>query len=178
MKTRLTSFTIFALVALTVPSRAEEPVAAPAAVSEPAPPPSYRHFVGMEVGGTSPLALIYRYRLLHALFLEVGGFGAPEALAIYTAGVVVAFHQSDRLMVYSGLGASASLSGNGGLVFLYGRVGLGVKLGARRQHMLAADLGIWAGRYRRYDDQTQALVTDRRFIVPMAGLCYGVAFAL
>lgn len=139
MKVRLTFVTWSVLFAVVAPSRAEEPMPAPVAVSEPTSPPSDRHFVEIEVGSTSPMALVYRYRLFHPLFVEVGGFGAPEALAIFTGGIIVALHQSDRLMVYSGVGASACLVGDTSLYFLYGRVGLGVKLGTSRRQMLSAD---------------------------------------
>ena len=142
----------------------------------PTSPSSYRHFVGMDAWGASPLALVYRYRLFQALLLEVGGFGAPEALALFTGGVVVVFHQSDRLMVYSGVGASACLVGDTSFDFLYGRVGLGVKLGASRRQTLSAGIGVWSGLYRKYDHDTHALRTDAQFTIPMAGLSYGVGF--
>ncbi len=124
------------------------------------------------------MALVYRYRLFHPLFVEVGGFGAPEALAIFTGGIIVALHQSDRLMVYSGVGASACLVGDTSLYFLYGRVGLGVKLGTSRRQMLSADIGVWSGLHRKYDHETGATTTDERFTIPMAGLSYGVGFGL
>jgi hypothetical protein len=130
----------------------------------------------MEVGGASPLALVYRYRLFRPLFLEVGGFGAPEALALFTGGIVVAVHQSDRLMVTSGVGASACLVGDTTLTFLYGRVGLGVKLGGSRQQMISASIGVWSGVHRKYDHDTHALRTDEHFTIPMAGLSYGLSF--
>jgi hypothetical protein len=161
-----------ALLAAVAPSRADEPVPVPASLPEPTLPPSYRHFVGLQVGGTSPMTLVYRYRLFQPLFLEVGGFGAPEALAMFSAGVVVAFHQSDRLMVYSGVGASACLIGDRSLAFLHGRVGLGVKLGASRRQMLSAEVGAWSGWHRKYEHDTGALITDERFTIPMAGLSY------
>jgi hypothetical protein len=148
-----------------------EPAPAPALVDQPR---SYRHFLGLQVGGTLPIALYYRYRLLEPLFLEVGGFGAPEATALFTGGIVVAFHQSDRLMVYSGAGGSACLLGDNALAFLYGRLGLGVGLGARRQQMLSVDAGVWSGRLQKRDHDTQKLTTDKWFTIPMAGLSYSV----
>jgi hypothetical protein len=177
MKARLTLMTCSVLFAVAAPARAEELMLEPM-VSESTPPLSYRHFVGMEVGSTSPLALVYRYRLFAPLFVEVGGFGAPEALALFTGGILVAFHQSDRLMVYSGVGAGACVIGDTALDYLYGRVGLGVKLGSSRRQMLSADVGVWWGLHRKYDHDTGARTTDERFTIPMAGVSYGVGFGL
>lgn len=176
MKVRLTLLTWSAFFAVVGPSRADERLQKLAAASEPAAPPSSRHFVGLEAGSTSPFALVYRYRLFQPVFLEVGGFGAPEALAIVTGGVVVAFHESDRLMVYGGAGASACLLGDSSLAFFYGRVGVGAKLGASRQQMLSADVGVWSGWHRKYDHETHATITNERFTIPMAGLSYSVGF--
>lgn len=176
MNASLTLFACSAFFAAAAPSPAPELGPVSPAVSEATSPTSYRHFVGIEVGSTSPMALIYRYRLFRPLFLEVGGFGAPEALAIVTGGIVVAFHESDRLMVYSGLGASGCLLGDTVLAFLYGRLGLAVKLGAARRQILSADVGVWSGLHRKYDPDTGARITNERFTIPMAGLAYGVGF--
>jgi hypothetical protein len=77
-------------------------------------------------------------------------------------------------MVYSGAGGSACLLGDNALAFLYGRLGLGVGLGARRQQMLSVDAGVWSGRLRKRDHDTQKLTTDRWFTIPMAGISYSV----
>jgi hypothetical protein len=55
--------------------------------------------------------LVDRYRLFDPLFVKVGGFGAPEALAIFTGGAIAAFHQSDRLSDSRIAGARRSIFG-------------------------------------------------------------------
>jgi hypothetical protein len=136
----------------------------------------YRHFAGLQAGGSAPLALTYRYRLFGPLLLDVGGFGAPEAVAIVTGGIVVELHETSRLVAYGGGGGSASLLGNETLAFLYPRLGLAVKLGAQREHRIALDVGLWWGEHQVFDKDTGAQTLDKRFLVPMAGVSYLAGF--
>jgi hypothetical protein len=148
--------------------------AAGTAHADEAPP--QRHYFGLQVGGTSPFALTYRYRFGGPVLLDVGGFGAPEAVALATAGLVVELRRSDRWVVYTGAGGSANVLGSDGIVFVYGRAGLALRLGDWRQHQLSLDAGAWWGARSRGDAATGMTVSTERFLIPMAGLAYLVGF--
>jgi len=158
-----------ALVALSGTLRAAE--------LAPEPEPHVqRHYFGLQVGGSSPIAMTYRYRISGPVLLEVGGFGAPEALAIATTGLVAELHRTQRWVIYAGSGGSADVLGDDVLAFLYGRVGIGLRLGDRRQHQLALDVGAWWGAISKSDHETHAHVSTDRLLIPMAGLSYLVGW--
>jgi hypothetical protein len=150
---------------------------ASAAPVEPAPEIQLpRHAFGVQVGGSAPFALTYRYRISGLLLLDVGGFGAPEALAIITAGLLFEVHRSDWWVVFVGAGGSGDIVGNDALAFGYARAGIGLRLGDRRQHQLALDVGAWCGAISKSDHVTHAHVSTDAFVIPMAGLSYVVGW--
>jgi hypothetical protein len=68
------------------------------------PPP--RHFAGLQVGGSVPVALDYRYNVWGPVFLDAGVFAAADGPAMVTGGAIVNVYERDRWVVYLGAGAS------------------------------------------------------------------------
>jgi len=159
---------ILACLALLAVSRMARPADVEPAPEQQAP----RHYFGLQAGGSSPFALTYRHRITGPLLLDVGGFGAPEALALVTAGLVVEVHRSDRWVVFAGAGGSGDIVGDDALAFGYARVGLGLRLGGSRQHQLGLDVGAWAGTISRSDHLTHVHLSTDHFLIPMVGLSY------
>jgi hypothetical protein len=117
-----------------------------------------RNYIGMQVGGTGYLHVVYRRRLFDPLLFEVGalpfvlnGGGLIEV----SAGLLVDVPLTRRFSVYAGGGASAAIvfggEGEDGasttdVSFVYGRLGIAVRLGVEQRDQLGLEGDLWNGK--------------------------------
>jgi hypothetical protein len=163
--------------------------AGPAAADQQ--PALSRHQVGVQLGGSGPLQLIYRVRAVGPLSVEAGLFGAPP-WAMASAGLVAETPQLGRWSLYAGAGAGAivvaaehrcgpadpqTCTDSGSWRYLHARAGVAVVIheptGAGA-HRIAADIGYWRGTAR--DHAAGRMSVDRPFAIPMVGLSYLIGF--
>jgi hypothetical protein len=160
-----------------------------------------RHRVGLQVGGSSFVQLVYRLRLFRHLYLELGGAGVPEATLNASAGLMVAHRTGTRFFPYLAGGAGFGASGGGpavsgamtskcvdgtagcpwestGVTYGYARAGVGMSFGPNHNASLLLDLGAWIGtKWHRRDDGMGTLTdTSGRFVWPMPGLAMFASF--
>lgn len=179
------------------PPASQAPPKAPPAIPAPTPPEPTgfvsRHHLGAQLGGTGIAQVVYRYRALGPIHLEVGAGGMTHA-ADFSVGLLVGFPVAERWFPYAGLGVGALVqfgpkpaedcdpaypscvrAEQGDTVnFAHARIGVGVALDAARRQLLSLDFGGWRGTY--YASRTDAFgtrtVTSSHFLLPMAGLSY------
>jgi hypothetical protein len=197
--TRVSRFAAVALLACAAAAgaraEAQEQLPPPAA-AQPAPeqqPWERRHRLGVQVGGTGFLQMVYRYRVAGPVHLDTGLFGAPHGSNM-SAGLVAMFPAGTRWLPYVGLGGG--LAGEGGpkqddscdpamtdcplgkgstvLRFVYARAGIGLAVDDARRNMLALDVGVWWGTIVGHDTTAAGVETktSRRILWPMAGFAY------
>jgi hypothetical protein len=156
------------------------------------PPAKRRHFLGVQLGGSAYFQLVYRYRLVGALLLDVGGFffGPPVAMN-GSAGLILDVPLARRWSAYAGAGGGAGMvigegtdpdcpesqpdcpvvAGHTATAQLYGRLGVAVRFGVELRDQVGVDGGVWYGTLEN-DDGGDAAPERRTFIWPMAGLSY------
>jgi hypothetical protein len=175
--------------------------AAPArAADAPAPPPDdldARHRVGVQLGGSAFVQVVYRLRLLGHSYLEVGGGGAPEGTLNASLGLVVAHSTGTRFFPYAAAGvgmgtttsapgmeknaagASCGLDATAGcpwssraVGFFYARAGVGAVVDASRHLSLHLDVGTWVGEKAVTSDDGRGTRTSAttRITWPMVGV--------
>jgi hypothetical protein len=88
---------ILIVLALAAPDRAR---------ADDTPWVDVRHQVGFQAGGSGFFQLVYRYRFLGPLSVDVGGMGSPPdaVLANLSLGLVAAFRNRTRFVPYLGSG--------------------------------------------------------------------------
>ena len=175
---------IVALLAAPSGARAEEPAEV-----------NLRHQVGFQAGGSGFAQVVYRYRFLGPLHLDVGMLGAPPdaVLGNVSLGLVATFENRTRFVPYAASGFGAAFVGHrpkgcdpstsdcpdlgDGLAYGYGRAGVGLIVDAARRHLISLDVGVWYGRHDSTTEEGTSTVTTRtRFLWPMAGLSYLYTF--
>jgi hypothetical protein len=153
-----------------------------------------RHAIGVQVGGSAFLQAMYRFRAWGPLHLEVGGAGLPHGLpSNMTLGTTLAFFRDERWFPYVGGGVAVAgfdainsqpcqvmnmpcdHEGRARVLrYLHVRAGLGIALGDRRCHSLAAELNVWGGQYlvRNRAATGAESRSSRSFVWPMPGVSY------
>jgi len=168
----------------------------PPAQPQPAPEPQAwqrRHRVGVQVGGTGFLQMVYRYRLAGPVHLDAGLFGAPHGSNM-SAGLVAMFPAGSRWFPYVGLGGGVAGAfgpklddscdaamtdcplgkSSSMLTFVHARAGIGLAVDDARRNMRALDVGGWWRTIAARDTDAAGVETktSRRILWPMAGLAY------
>jgi hypothetical protein len=164
--------------------------------AEPSDGHERRHRVGLQAGGSSVFQVVYRYRIVGPIHLDVGGLSVPHSPVNFSLGLIVARPTATRFFPYGGFGVGhAGIERTSGcypdetgcptrgdyLFYLYARAGVGMAFDSARRHTLGLDVGGWYGTHRsRYNDGagTQTLPSSKAILWPMAGLSYLFAFAL
>jgi hypothetical protein len=172
----------------------------------PAPPPPprraptpfvrRRHYLGAQLGGSGLLQVVYRYRAVGPLHLEVGGLGTDHA-GNASLGLLVAIPFSNRMFPYAGLGGgwaaafgpkspdfcsspmpSACPTGEGSdtLLFVHVRVGIGFALGRSQRQALSFDAGAWIG--TELSSRTDALGMQSHWAAPLRLPMVGMSYLL
>lgn len=154
-------------------------------------PRARRHWLGIAAGGSGYFQVVYRYRLLEPLAVEVGTAGASH-LINGSFGLLSEVPVAARgaLHVGSGVGLGNSwgdvvdpkcpaadtkpdncqlVHGETTSVFAYFRAGPSLYVGSERRDVIGLDGGAWVGRIYSTTDDVQ---TSRRLLWPMAGIFY------
>lgn len=145
-----------------------------------------RHYLGVQLGGSSALQLAYRLRMVDRLHLDVGTWASPGVFN-GSAGPLFDFPMSTRTSPY--VSAGGGFLGAGGerepcdsdpqcvessvKVFVYFRAGVSVRLGSERRDVLGFDAGLWRG--TSTDSGPNGVVREETFLWPMAGFSYHYA---
>lgn len=152
-----------------------------------------RHRIGLQLGGSSFVQIVYRLRMFSHVYLDLGAGGAPHALLNASAGIVVARSTGTRFYPYAAGGAGFGLSGgatsnadgescysatskcpweSNSLSYWYARGGVAMMLDPRRRVSLALDVGTWVGTKWHASDAGMGNRTSSsaKIIWPMAGL--------
>jgi hypothetical protein len=201
--TSMSGFAVaFALAAIGTPARAAEPPHAVTTATPPADDLDARHRVGIQMGGSSFVQVVYRLRMFGHVYLDVGGGGAPEAAMNGSLGIFVARSTGTRFYPYAAGGAGFGVAGGGpsatnkgptgkcvdgtdgcpwesdSVAYGYARAGVGMTVGVAHRVSLLLDLGVWAGRRYHYSDDGMGTATQssERFVWPIPGLAGFVSF--
>jgi hypothetical protein len=178
---------ILAVFALAAPDRAR---------ADEAPAVNLRHQVGFQAGGSGFAQVVYRYRFVGPLSLDVGALGTPPdgVLMNVSLGLVAAHRNTTRFVPYAGLGVGLALAEGlakgcdpstsdcptvgDSLSYGYGRLGIGLVVDSARRHTISLDLGAWYGRHRSMtaEGTSTTTTTTTTFLWPMAGLSYLYTF--
>lgn len=162
----------------------------PSARTAGVPSPTRHHWLGLAAGGSGYVQVVYRYRLLEPLALEVGSLGASHAIN-GSFGLLSEAPLSSRWAAHVGSGVGfGALSGDvqdpscpvdtkpddcklvhgsTSAFFAYFRAGPSLYLGRERRDALGLDVGAWVGTLSRSIDDVE---TSRRLLWPMAGVFY------
>jgi hypothetical protein len=154
---------------------------------------SWRHEVGLQLGGTAYAQIAYRYRFWGPLHIEIGALGSHHVMN-GSAGLLIKVALDSRWAVYAGSGGGFGWGGGpatdkscdanttdcplttsfGGTYFVHVRAGLALKLDASRRHAISIDGGFWTGtEWERGGGQPSY---SRPIFWPMAGCAYHHAF--
>jgi hypothetical protein len=133
------------------------PVQAPLGKPRHRPVPARRHYLGVEVGGTGFLQVMYRFRPVGPLLLE-GGLMAVglNGAGIFqgSAGLLLDIPIEGRVSVLTGAGVTGVgvLGGEGdsGAAYEtwgygYARAGLGFRVGLEQADQLGLEVAFWRG---------------------------------
>jgi hypothetical protein len=146
-----------------------------------------RHYLGIQLGGSGALQVVYRVRTVERLHLEVGAFASAGAIN-GSAGVFYDFPISTRTALYvSGGGAFIGAAGehepcdqrpgcvdSSVSLFVYARAGDSFRPGDQRRDVLGFDVGLWRGTTTDYGP-TGNVVRAEPLLLPMAGFSYHYA---
>jgi hypothetical protein len=160
-----------------------------------------RHRVGLQLGGSSFVQLVYRLRLLGHSYLELGGAGAPEGTMNASAGLMVALRTGTRFFPYAAGGVGFGVAGGGpgpspdeasscvdgtkscpwessGVSYGYARAGVGMTFGVNHNASVLLDFGAWKGTRWHWHDDGMGTLTDvsEPFVWPMPGLAMFASF--
>jgi hypothetical protein len=175
------------------PDSPEAAAVQPTADAREADPDSFRHRIGLQIGGSSYFQIAYRYRLIGGLYVDTGVFALNAGADGSIGGLFdLEVMHPWSLYVGAGVGFGAAFGettpkgcndqttdcpvvhGSVGTVYSYTRVGVAFRFGRGSRHIVGADVGIWRG---HSVEETENEVTGRSsFVSPMAGVSYHWAF--